>query len=501
MKKILAVVMAVLMLTACTGPAGADAADNSITICNSARIPDMNPVNWYISTQSTVFDYVYSTLIKVVTEDGVNVVCRPDLATSWEVEKDGTVWVFHLNENAVFTDGTPVTAEMVKRCFTYHQTNPWTMSYVSMIESIDVRDEHTVAFNLNGAWASAPYCWYMVAIFNPDLYDADPAGYAAAPVGSGPYELTAVDEAAATYTLTLKDNWWGDLKPTIKTVNIRTIQDISTMIIALQTGEIDYIPSLSGINISLVAYDSNLVMKENTSLVGSQLMMSANCEALQNPAVRQAIACAVDYEAIGNVISGGYLGSKNSSIRFSTLDAEIPENVKALAYTYDPEKAKQILADAGIATPYAVGTIIGGNNNGAAEMVQQYLAAAGLTAEIEQTESNTMVQRFMSGDFDLGITSYPGYVSAAETLLCCYGSNQTYNFYQYKNERVDELAADMMATQDPAVYAADLEEALTIIVGDIPTVCLGIGASYSVGNKDLYFTPAWSGLDLYVAHW
>ena len=501
MKKFLALLLAAAMLLGCVSIASAGAADNSITICNSSKIPDMNPVNWYISTQSAVFDYVYSTLIKVVVDDDKNVTCRGDLATSWETENDGTVWVFHLNENAVFTDGTPVTADMVKRCFTYHQTNPWTMSYVSMIDSIDVRDDHTVAFNLTGAWASAPYCWYMVAIFNPDLYDADPTGYASNPVGSGPYELTAVDEATATYTLTLKDNWWGDLKPTIQTVNIKTITDVSTMVIALQTGEIDYISSIQGINISLVAYDSNLLMKENTSLVGYQLMMSANCETLQNEAVRQAIAYAIDYDAIGNVISGGYLASKSSSVRFATLDAEIPESVQAMAYSYDPEKAKQLLADAGIETPYTIGTIIGGNSNGAAEMVMQYLSAVGLVCEIEQIETNTMVQRFMSGDFALGITTYPGYVSAAETIMCCYGSGQTYNFYQYKNDRVDELAAEMMATQDPAVYAADLEEALTIIVKDAPTVGLGISASYSVGNKALTFTPSWAGLDLYVAHW
>ena len=499
MKKTLMTLLAALLALSLLCPALAEGGRTDITICNTAKVPDMNPVNWYISSQSTIFDNVYSTLIDVVVNDDLSVEVRGDLASSWETEEEGKVFVFHLNENAVYSNGDPVTADDVKNCFERHMTNPYTMSYVSMIESIDVRDEHTVAFNLTTPWASAPYCWYMVAIFHPALYDADPAGYALAPVASGPYELADVDEATDSFTLTLKQDWWGEVKPTIQTINARTIADISTMIISLQKGEIDF-ATVSGTNIALVMADNRLHMKENVSLVGTQLMFSANAETLQNKAVREAIAYAIDYNAVANVISGGFLSAKNSSIRFSTLDADIPESIAAQAFTYDPDRARQILADAGIATPYEVGPIYGGEN-GAAEMVQQYLSAVGLVTNIEALETNTRVQNFMTGNFTLGITSYPGYVSAAEPLLCCYGTGQTYNFMQYSNARMDELAAEMMSTQDADLYAADLEEALQLLVDDIPNISLGIGATYSVGSKDLSFMPTWSGLDMFTTHW
>ena len=498
MKKCLALLLAlvVLVMAGCASndPAPVpEGARESITLANTSAIPDYDPMNWYLTSQSTLFTNVYSTLVDVILDDDLSVVCRPNLAKSWETEEDGLVWVFHLNENAVYSDGSKVTADHVKTCFERQMTNPYTMSYVSMIDSIEVRDENTVAFRLSYNWPSVPNCWYMIAIYNVDLYDADKDTYIKNPVGSGPYTLTSLDETAGTMTMTLKDNWWGDEKPAIKTINVRTITDPSTLVIALQNGEID-VSSLTGSNLRLVEGDKNLVMKQSISIVPFQLLINANTEPLNNDKLREAISYAIDYDAIRNATCSGYASSKDSTIVFATPEMDIPAEVQQ--YSYDPDRARQLVEESGLPTPVDVGEIIGGTSNGSAEMVQQYLEAVGIQAKVTSYETNTMVQMLMSGQFGLGITTGAGGQSAFENLLNYYGTNQPYNFNKFSNAEVDAILEQMQSTSDAAETQTLLAQALNIIVAQHTNLNLGVSAQYTVYRAGLEVPPVYNGVDM-----
>lgn len=498
MKKCLALLLAlvVLVMAGCASndPAPVpEGARESITLANTSAIPDYDPMNWYLTSQSTLFTNVYSTLVDVILEDDLSITCRPNLAKSWETEEDGLVWVFHLNENAVYSDGSKVTADHVKTCFERQMTNPYTMSYVAMIDSIEVRDENTVAFRLAYNWPSVPNCWYMIAIYNVDLYDADKDTYIKNPVGSGPYTLTSLDETAGTMTMTLKDNWWGDEKPAIKTINVRTITDPSTLVIALQNGEID-VASLTGSNLRLVEGDKNLVMKQSISIVPFQLLINANTEPLNNGKLREAISYAIDYDAIRNATCSGYASSKDSTIVFATPEMDIPAEVQQ--YSYDPDRARQLVEESGLPTPVDVGEIIGGTSNGSAEMVQQYLEAVGIQAKVTSYETNTMVQMLMSGQFGLGITTGAGGQSAFENLLNYYGTNQPYNFNKFSNAEVDAILEQMQYTSDAAETQALLTQALNIIVAQHTNLNLGVSAQYTVYRTGLEVPPIYNGVDM-----
>ena len=90
MKKHLALLLAVLMLvlTGCgnKAPSTDEVTRESITLVNTAPIPDYDPLNWYISSQSTMFTNVYSTLVDVVVNEDLSISCRPNLAESWDQE-------------------------------------------------------------------------------------------------------------------------------------------------------------------------------------------------------------------------------------------------------------------------------------------------------------------------------------------------------------------------------------------------------------------------------
>lgn len=517
MKKLLALILALLMLASLAGcgkaaeePAvpeepktenstevqteeSVEVVNETITLVNTTPIPDYDPLNWYITSQSNLFTNVYSTLVDVILDEDLNITCRPNLAKSWETEEDGLVWVFHLNENAVYSNGDKVTADHVKTCFDRQMTNPYTMSYVSMIDSIEVRDENTVAIRLSHAWPSVPNCWYMVAIYNVDLYDADKETYIKAPVGSGPYELVELDETAGTMTLTLKDDWWGEQLPSIKTIHIRTITDPSTLVIALQNGEVDA-AMLNGSNLRLVEGDDSLVMKEILSQVPYQLLVNKNTPPFDNDKLREAISYAIDYATIRNATCSGYASSKDSTIVFASPETAIPDGVAM--YEYNPEKAKELLAESGLELPVDVGEIIGGNNNGSAEMVQQYLEAVGIKATVTAYETNTFVQMLMGGQFGLGITSGNGGQSAFENMLSYYGSGQPYNFNKFSNPDVDALIEKMQYAKDQAETESYLKDALNIVVAEHTNFNLGIPGQYVVYNSNFDIPPVWGVVDM-----
>ena len=313
------------------------------------------------------------------------------------------------------------------------------------------------------------------------------------PVGSGPYTLESLDEATGNYTLKLKDEWWGAEKPTIETVNVRAIPDQSTAIIALQSGTIDTY-SVSGNNMLLIQNDKNISTKECISVVPNQLLLNPNVEPLNNPLIREAISYAIDYDAIRNATCSGFVSSKDSTIVFATPERDIPEGVKG--YTYDPDKARELIAETGLPTPIDVGEIVGGNTNGSAEMVAQYLADVGINATITQYETNAAVQKFMEGSFSLAITTGSGGMSAAENLNNYYGSGQPYNFNRFSNERVDEIISEMMTTDDDAKTNELLAEALNIVVGECTNFNLGVRAQYIAYNSKFDMPPTYNGIDL-----
>ena len=244
----------------------------------------------------------------------------------------------------------------------------------------------------------------------------------------------------------------------------------------------------------LIQNDKNISTKECISVVPNQLLLNPNVEPLNNPLIREAISYAIDYDAIRNATCSGFVSSKDSTIVFATPERDIPEGVKG--YTYDPDKARELIAETGLPTPIDVGEIVGGNTNGSAEMVAQYLADVGINATITQYETNAAVQKFMEGSFSLAITTGSGGMSAAENLNNYYGSGQPYNFNRFSNERVDEIISEMMTTDDDAKTNELLAEALNIVVGECTNFNLGVRAQYIAYNSKFDMPPTYNGIDL-----
>ena len=470
-------------------------ARDDVTVWGNMMIVNFNPIDWSYEAQSNLFESVYSTLVKTTfNADGAAEVVG-DLAERWENEADGAVWVFHLNPNAKFTNGEPVTADDVKFSFEAYAESPYASAKVDLVKDIEVRDEHTVAINTGTYNARAPWCWRQVAIVEADAYQADKDAYLTQQIGSGPYKLEKMDDATGNYTLVRNDDFYGE-PAKIKTVNVRVIADSNNAIIALQNGEIDYM-YIQGSMYDLLSSDENIAIQQQPSGYGNWIMLNPNIAPLDNKYLRQAIGYAINYEAQGNLAFGGYLAEDNSSVMYSGFSDPLPAGVEK--YTYDPEKAKELVAQSGLPTPIDLGEFYGGSG-GRAELIQQNLADVGIQVQPVSLENFAMLEAYQKGNYTIGMMGGigGGYYVGADMLFSCYGTGQPANLAQYSNAGVDEMIEKLMQTQDKDAYNALLKETLEVIVEDAGSFCAAKGAFFSVFNKELKVPVADTGLVRYA---
>lgn len=514
MKKLLSLLLALCMMLTLLAGCGGNNANNSgsgndktpsnssdtdgdsgkrddVTVWGNMMIDNYNPIDWQYEAQNNLFESVYSTLVKTQYKDDGSVELIGDLADSWETEEDGAVWVFHLNENAKFTNGEPVTAEDVKFSFEAYAASSYGSPRVSLVKSVEARDEHTVAINIGTYSARAPWCWHQVAIVEADAYQADKDAYIKEQIGSGPYKLESLDEASGNYTLVRNDDYYGT-PAIIKTVNVRVVADPSNAVIALQNGELDYM-YISGTMYDLLSGDENIALKQQPSGYGNWLLLNSNVAPLDNKLLRQAIAYAVDYEAQWNLAFGGRMNEENTSVFFASVTDPLPEGVAK--YTYDPEKAKELIAQSGLSTPIDIGDFYGGSG-GRAELIQQNLADVGIICQPVSLENFAMLEAYQKGNYSIGMMGGVGggYLTASDMLSSMYGTGSAYNLPHYSNPELDKMIAELDATQDKGEYDAKLKEILELIVEEVPGVCTGKGAFYSAYNKDLKVPTCNTGL-------
>lgn len=501
MKKLTALLLALsltLMLFAgCSKDApGQDDTDrDEITVRASLMIDNYNPADYITDSQGNLFESIYSTLVKTVFNDSGTAELVGDLATSWETESDGAVWVFHLNENAKFTNGEDVTAEDVKFSMELCMGSAYASYKVDLIESIEVRDEHTVAINIGSYNARAPWCWRQVCIVNAKAYQADQEAYLEAPIGSGAYKLETLDKITGNYTLVRNEDYYGT-PASIKTVNVRVISDNNNAIIALENDEIDYM-YISGNLYDLVKDNENIASKQQPSGYGKWLMLNPAVEPLNNKYIRQAIGYAIDYDAQVQLAYGGYAAADNSSFMYSAFSDPMPDGV--VKYTYDPEKARELIAQSGLSTPIDLGELYGGSG-GAAELVQQNLADVGITVQPVSLESYAMVEAYLKGNFSIGIMGGigGGFYVGADALYSMYGTGQGNNLANYSNPEIDAALVELLGTQDKETYNTMLKEVMLRLVDDAGSFNLGRGAYFSVYNKNLKVPVCDSGIVNYA---
>lgn len=403
----------------------------------------------------------------------------PKLATDWTISDDFVTYTFTLHPDALFHDGTPVTAEDVK--FTFDAIlDPATNSSTEgaeTIESVEVIDDHTVAFTLTEvtpfflAQAGSRGILPKHVLEGKDIANDE---FNRMPVGAGPFRVVSHTPGEAIVLEAVSDHYRQP--PSIESVVFKIVTDQNVILTQLQSGELSY---------ALVTPRDLAVVEglEGVSLVEAETPryfdISPNYERSywQDPAVRSAVLQAIDREAIVESMLGGH---------GTVIDAQLAPaswaftTERVTAHPYDPEVAMAALDAAGWVRdgdgarqkdgePFAFDVMLYSYDRTLQQamlVAQQNLADVGIKMIIDVVEPGVYSDRRSSGDFD----------ALARIWNPVYDPHQggfvTGNFFGYSNPAVDELTAGGMAVIDQAERLPVYHELQVVISEDLPRLFL-----------------------------
>ena len=367
-----------------------------------------------------IYDKLYDRLA-YIQPDGT---CSPRAATSWESADGGYAILFHLDEGAAFHDGTPVTAQHWVDTITL-VTNPAcnvlgrdTFAGLTGTDEIgaaiegenlgaEAVDEHTLKLTFDNPVVPEEF----LVEYNRDIYvlpthlltdiapeDLVTSDFWQNPVGSGPCQFVSEVSGSTLVLSANKDYQLG--APGFDTLTI-TVMDKANLLTALIAGDLDYYPfggSISEEN-RPVAEQAGFAVEEGT-VPSTFYELMINNETVDSADLRHAIEKALDKELLCQQNTGSLGTVTNTSILPGT-EYSRPAGESA----YDPEGAKELLAQAGYdGETFTLACT--SQRASLAALIQQNLADVGIQVEIETVDSATMFAGMSDGTYDLAVASH-----------------------------------------------------------------------------------------------
>lgn len=452
-----------------------------------------NPKMWPVTgglPNILVNKVLYNALVMFDDPDQLPV---GDLAENWEASEDGLTWTFNLHQNATWHDGEVLDADDV--VFTVNEiwVNPDVAYYLrgnlGMIESAEKIDAHTVQLNLNEAAYNLPWMLgyladilpeHIMADWAPDDF-VDPVEFLKNPIGSGPFKFDEMVPGSHA-RFVRNDDYFGGT-PHLDAVLFKVIPDIEQQLAQLQTGELDLVV-VEPHQLAAIEGNSNIRINEARQVNYTYIAFHNQMEPFTDPLVRQALTHAIDRESI---LENAQLGRGLLANHPISPFLEWAYNDQVAGFEYDPEKAGQLLDEAGWTMgandirekdgqPLKVVLEVDRGNpvrEQTAIFAQQYWSEIGVDVEIQTSPFNDLLARVRAGD-EADVQCYiMWYITPPHPdVTAYYGCGQSTNTFHYCNEEVDAILVEARGTADLDQQATMYKEMSAMIAEDAPIVFL-----------------------------
>lgn len=455
-----AAALTALALAACSG-GGAPANNGSgggdggtLTIGHVFEVPSFDPSQGQEGTQIQYWQAVYDTLLLRAPNGDI----EPMLATEWTYNDDNTELTLKLRDDVTFSDGAKFDAEAVKANIEHFKTAGGPQgSTLGAVESVDVADATTVKLNL-----SDPDPALLIYLTNaaglmgsPEALGTD--DIKTKPVGSGPYTLDPSSVTGSEYVFVKKADYWNkDLQHYDKII-FKVLPDVTARYNALVSGQVDIAPldaktAASAEEKGMAAHNQQLDWR------GFLLYDRGGkvSPAMGDVRVRQAINMAIDKEAILKNVEQGR-GEVIAQI-FGPNSTGYIKDLKD-PYPYNPEKAKQLIAEAGYPDGFSMQMPISGGlfDSTMLAVVKDQLGAVGITVDYVDIAPADLFGEMTSGKFPITWMSLfrpSTWVNIQQTIAPAALWNATH----YEDPKVDALIHDIQFASDVETETAKAQE-------------------------------------------
>jgi peptide/nickel transport system substrate-binding protein len=421
--------------TGTTTPSGGGGNNNTpLVIARDMDLNSLDPARAYCDTCQIYLSAIYETLVGLAPDNKTLV---PRLASSWSSNADNTVYTFHLNPAAKFSDGTPVTSKDVKFSWLRLKYVNGSAAYLMLlVKSIATPDPQTVVVSLSQPSSeflnetNASYTGIVnstVAIANgatdaanASTKDTAEKWFLAHSAGSGPYMLQSYTPGAEV-DFTKNPNYWGT-PPAITRVILKQVGNAVTQGQLLQSGAADIAMQIDPITSKTLQGQSGITVNKIPSFnflwLGLSPGTTANTEVPLDAKIRQAIRLSIDYQGLVNVLLGGA----------GTLQgAPIPNGFAGSAglplTTPDLTQAKQLLAQDGhpngvkITAIFPSLNVYGVDFSTAMQLVQSDLAKVGIHLTLHPVTFSVLLDDQTKGVLPFTMVYFaPDYFGSAQYL-------------------------------------------------------------------------------------
>jgi ABC-type transport system substrate-binding protein len=402
----------------------------------------------------------------------------PWLATSWEVDPNGKYIIFHLRQSVKFQDGTDFNAQAAKYNLDLAlQQRPGDLTGVT---SVDVIDDYTIRMNMTGynnmLFADLGTKSLMGSPTYMQSAEQDVAKFH--PVGTGPFKFVSWQQDV-NIQYTRFDGYWDTGKPYLDGLEYIFITDPMTAAAAFQKGEADMMQNVNLLNAS------NLVAAgySSSSCVGGVVGLAPDTKnansIFANKNVREALEYAINRDEIVKQLGYGFLEDRT---QFSPASAAGYDS-SLTPRQYDPQKAKQLLSDAGYPNGFST-TIYASTQFSIPDVmvaIQSDLAAVGINANLDYCDPGRYASlRRQNGWTDGLMFMYNGGFPSVVNIMNFILSQQRNDYVSMQRPAGGEqLLQQMIAEPDPAKVTSDVKQMVDLLYNNATFVPLyaqdGIG--------------------------
>lgn len=369
-----------------------------------ARASDATNLDSHYQTDIPSSQFVNGKIVEGLLTFDKDLNIQPVLAESYK-QIDDVTWEFKLRQGVKFHDGSGFNADAVKinldRILNPDNQCPSRAEF-SIIKEVKAVDEYTVQIILNQP--SAPFefllAGYKACMLSPEAIAAAGKEASKIPVGTGPF---VYEEwlPGQEFRMTANPDYWGK-KPAIGGITFKIIPEDATRLAMLETGEADICEPLAVSNMERVQANSSLTLVRAPAASLEYVGFNVSKAPFDNQLVREAVSHAIDRQAI---INGIYLNT--GKLGTSTMSSGVfGFNPNLVQREYDPEKAKELLAQAGLSKGLKTKIIVRNKKEhiSMAEAIQSQLKDINIDVEIVTLELGAYNEACQKGDTEMYIT-------------------------------------------------------------------------------------------------
>jgi len=422
----------------------------------------------------------------------------PALADSWNYLPGEKAYVFNLKKGVTWSDGQPFSAKDVAFTFQYIKDHPYQSVDDSAVEKAEALNDTTVKVTLKKDYA--PFLDQVAGtlpILPEHIYKnvKDPGNFTdpKALTGTGPFKLVNYDKTQGTYLYQANDNYYQG-SPKVKQIKFVKVSD-QMAAASLKKGDVDAASVQGDIVDDLKKSGFTVLM--GTHDWTAKLMINHKKAPLSDQKLRQAIAYAIDRQALVDTALRGY-GLAGSPGLFASDNPWY--DPKEEQYAYDPAKAGKLLEELGYVkngeyysknnVPLELEMLVTSSNEQAGEMIKQQLDKAGIKIDLRSVDAKTLDSLVGDWKFDLALSGHGG-LGADPAVLNKMITGQGFNSARFnQDDKLNALLSQEISQMDPSKRKGLVDQVQEAYALDMPALSLYYTNSYwaSDNKVNFYFT-------------